>query len=203
VNFVPAPAQSYFVNLFQANTVARAPAGEFYGFSGDLVVASEFPGRVDIIAFNSGTNSFVIADTTDSFSQFEQTTFGPPAVAGCTPGFWKNHASQPPWPAAYPPSTTVVSVFSAASPYVLLSTDTLLIALSYSGGPSTADAARLLLHAGTAALLNAASLNGNYPLTISTIISNINAALSSGNSNTMLTLQTQLDGMNNIGCPLS
>ena len=203
VNFVPNPAQSYFVDLFQSNTVARAPAGEFFGFEGDLVVASEFPGRVDIIAFNTGTNSFVIADTTDSFSQFEQTTFGPPAVAGCTPGFWKNHASAPPWPPAYLPSTTVVSVFGPASPYVLSSTDTLLTALGYTGGPSTADAARILLRAGTAALLNSANLNGNYPLTTSIVISNVNAALFSADRNTMLTLATQLDGFNNIGCPLS
>ncbi len=202
-NFVPSPAQSYFVDLFQAGAIGRAPAGEFFGFEGDLVVASEFPGRVDIIAFNPGSNSFVIVDTTDSFSQFEQTTFGPPTVAGCTPGFWKNHASAPPWPSAFPPSTTVVSVFSSASPYVLSSTDTLLAALSYQGGPTVADAARILLRAGTAALLNAASLNGNYPLTASAVISNVNAALSSADRNTMLTLEAQLDGFNNIGCPLS
>ncbi len=203
VKFVPSIAQNYYVDYFQANSIVRAPAGEFVGFEGDLVVASEFPGRVDIIRFDTSSSSFVLADTTDSFRQFEQTTFGLPNAAGCTPGFWKNHAFQPPWPAAYSPSTTVVSVFSAAAPYVFTSTDTLVTALGYPGGSTTADAARILLRAGTAALLNAATLGGNYPLATSQVISMVNTALGSADRNTMLALATQLDGFNNLGCPLS
>jgi hypothetical protein len=81
--------------------------------------------------------------------------------------------------------------------------DTLLDALNYGGGPETTGAARILLRAAVAALLNAAQPDVDYQLTVAQVISQVNTALASGNRNTMLNLASQLDRYNNAGCPLN
>jgi len=80
--------------------------------------------------------------------------------------------------------------------------DTLLDALNYQGGSGTTGAVRILLRAAVAALLNASNPNVAYPRTAASIIADVNAALASGNRNTMLSLATALDQDNNLGCPL-
>jgi len=60
------------------------------------------------------------------------------------------------------------------------------------------------LRAAVAALLNSSNPSVNYPLTTSQVISQVNAALATGDRNTILTLATKLDNANNAGgCPLN
>jgi hypothetical protein len=80
---------------------------------------------------------------------------------------------------------------------------TLLRALSFQGGSTNTAAARILLRAAVAALLNSASPGIDYPLTTAEVIAQVNAALASNNRNTMLTLASRLDSYNNLGCPLN
>jgi hypothetical protein len=113
---------------------------------------------------------------------------------GCTPGFWKNHTDA--W-VGFSPSDLVSSVFSNAAPYDV---DTLLQALHFKGGPGVDGAKRILLRAAVAALLNSTSVN--YPLTTSEVITMTDNALASGDRDTILSVASELDALNNLGCPL-
>lgn len=78
----------------------------------------------------------------------------------------------------------------------------LLDALNYGGSNSTPGAAQILLRAGVAALLNAASPGVDYQLTTEQVLSQVNTALTK-NRSTMLSVASQLDRYNNAGCPLN
>jgi hypothetical protein len=120
---------------------------------------------------------------------------------GCTPGFWKNHVSA--WGATgFTAGRTASSVFSGASAFPSLSSRTLLQTLQGGGGSGTLGAARILLRAAVAALLNSAHPNLDYPRTTAEVIAAVNAALASNNRTTMLTLATALDNNNQLGCNL-
>jgi hypothetical protein len=54
-----------------------------------------------------------------------------------------------------------------------------------------------------AGLLNTAHGGVGYPRTTSALVADVNAALSSGNRDTMLALASQIDQDNNLGCPLN
>jgi hypothetical protein len=123
----------------------------------------------------------------------------PPGDDGCTPGYWKNHLDS--WQ-GYAPSASTGSVFSGASAYGLGS-QTLLQSLDGAGGPGTTGAARILLRAGTAALLNASHDGVDYTRSGADVIADVNAALASGDRATILTLASELDADNNLGCPLN
>lgn len=121
---------------------------------------------------------------------------------GCTPGYWKNHTGS--WAGTgYSPGQTTGSVFSGASAFPSLASQTLLQSLQGGGGPGTTGAAKILLRAAVAALLNAAHSGVDYPRTTAEIIADVNAALASNHRNTMLELASELDDDNNGGCPLS
>jgi hypothetical protein len=121
---------------------------------------------------------------------------------GCTPGYWKNHPDS--WNAAgYRTNQRVDSVFGAASAYPSLGSASLLDALSFNGGSGVEAGARTLLRAAVAALLDAAHPNVNYPRQPAGVIADVNAALASGNRDTMLSLASELDADNNLGCPLN
>lgn len=121
---------------------------------------------------------------------------------GCTPGYWKNHTDS--WgPTGYSPSQTVGSVFSGASAFPSLASQTLLAGLNGGGGPGTLGAATILIRAGIAGLLNAAHPGVDYAQTSAQIIAAVNAALASNNRDTMLALATTIDTQNNAGCPLN
>jgi hypothetical protein len=125
----------------------------------------------------------------------------PTGREGCTPGYWKNHTGS--WAGTgFSPGQTAGSVFSLGG-FPSLANQTLLQTLQGGGGPGTLGAARILLRAAVAALLNAAHSGVDYPRTASSIISDVNAALASNNRNTMLNLATALDRDNNLGCPLN
>jgi hypothetical protein len=63
-------------------------------------------------------------------------------------------------------------------------------------------AEQILLRAAVAALLNSTSGIG-YPLSTAAIISEVNAAIATGDRDTILALAATLDSDNNLGCPLS
>lgn len=121
---------------------------------------------------------------------------------GCTPGYWKNHTDS--WAGTgYSPSQTTGSVFSGASAFPSLASQTLLQSLQGGGGSGTTGAARILLRAAVAALLNAAHSGVDYPRTTAEILADVNAALTSNSRSTMLALAAELDDDNNSGCPLN
>ncbi len=120
---------------------------------------------------------------------------------GCTPGFWKNHPNAWP-PTGYSRNQTLESVFDVPNAFGL-DNNTLLQALSFDGGSGTVGAARILLRAAVAALLNAAHPNINYPRSPASVIADVNAALASNNRATILTLAGRLDYFNNRGCPIN
>jgi hypothetical protein len=121
---------------------------------------------------------------------------------GCTPGYWKNHTDA--WAGTgYAPGQTAGSVFSGAAAFPSLAAKTLLQTLQGSGGPGLEGAAKVLLRAAVAALLNAGSSGVDYSRTTAEILADTNAALTSGNRNTMLNLAMELDDDNNLGCPLN
>lgn len=121
---------------------------------------------------------------------------------GCTPGYWKNHEDS--WAGTgYSPGQTTGSVFSGASAFPTLASQTLLQSLQGGGGSGTIGGARILLRAAVASLLNAAHDGVDYPRTTAEILADVNAALTSNNRNTMLALASELDSDNNLGCPLN
>jgi hypothetical protein len=120
---------------------------------------------------------------------------------GCTPGYWKNH--QDSWaPTGYTTGQTVESVFDVPDAYGL-DNMTLLQALQGGGGPSVADKARILLRAAVASLLNSAHPGVDFALSTGDVISQVNAALATGNKATIIGLASDLDAKNNAGCPLN
>ena len=119
---------------------------------------------------------------------------------GCTPGYWKNHLGA--WaPTGYSPSQTLESVFDVPDSWDL-DDKTLEEALSFKGGSSVKQAAKILLRAAVAALLNSAHPGVDYVYSTSEVITWVNAALATQNRATILALATQLDEANNQGCPL-
>ncbi len=121
---------------------------------------------------------------------------------GCTPGYWKNHTDSWP-PTGYSPSQKVQNVFGQAAGYPSLGNASLLDALSFQGGSTLEGAAGNLLRASVAALLDSSHPGVDYPRTPASVISDVNAALASGNRDTILGLASQLDADNNRGCPLN
>jgi hypothetical protein len=120
---------------------------------------------------------------------------------GCTPGFWKTHPTTAVWgPTGYSPDQTVESVFNVPDTYGLDS-KTLLQALAFDGGPGAKGAAKILLRAGVAALLNDAHPSIGYAYS-GDVINDVNAALATGSRSAMLALATQLDALNNSGCSI-
>jgi hypothetical protein len=89
-------------------------------------------------------------------------------------------------------------VFTIPAGFSSLSSVTLLEALSLSGGSTDQDAAGLLLHQAAAALLNASNSGIDYPLTQAEVIAQVNAALATGDRDTMLELAATLDTYNNL-----
>jgi hypothetical protein len=147
----------------------------------------------------SGDSSTTSSSTSTSASTTTSTTT-PPGQEGCTPGFWKQPQHLDAW-VTYSPSQTLESVFDVPDAFGLDNV-TLLAALDFEGGPTTADAAEVLLRQAVAALLNAASPDVDYPLTEAEIIAQVNAALASGDRDTILALAEELDTFNNLFCPL-
>jgi hypothetical protein len=122
-----------------------------------------------------------------------------PPKAGCTPGFWKNCTIH--WqPTPYRTDQKVSSVFTLGNCCATLGNASLLGAMDFGGGGDVCGAARNLLRAAVAALLNASSPEVDYPVTEQDVIGLVSAALQSCNRSTMLALASELDQANNLGC---
>jgi hypothetical protein len=131
---------------------------------------------------------------------------------GCTPGFWKVQPKFEPthcWCDSYDPDDLVSEVFSI--PASLGNDlqkkadgvpDTLDEALAYGGGKGVEGAARNLLRSAVAAVLNACNDNVAYPMGEQAVINAVNAALATLDRGTILTLHSELDGYNNLGCSI-
>jgi uncharacterized repeat protein (TIGR01451 family) len=124
---------------------------------------------------------------------------------GCTPGFWKNNADK--WdavawvPTGYSPDDSFSSVFGVvieirAGGRNTITDPTLLEALGATGGGINA-----LARAATAALLNAAHPDINYPTTEAEVIAAVQAAIADGDEAIKM-LAEELDMYNNAGCSI-
>lgn len=123
---------------------------------------------------------------------------------GCTPGYWKVPQHHDSWAVTgYTTAQLVQTVFSEASAYSGVGTATLLEALDFGGGPTVTDAARILIRAAVAAVLNATHPDVDYPRAEASVIAEVNAALATGDRDTILDVKDGLDADNNLGCPLN
>jgi len=119
-----------------------------------------------------------------------------PGDQGCTPGFWKNHLTA--WvPTGYLPDQALSTVFDFGGNFSGLADDSMLDALNYQGGNGKLGAARILLRAAVAAVLNAAHPDVQYSLTLGDVIADVSAQLQTGTRDSMLVLATELDNANN------
>jgi hypothetical protein len=113
---------------------------------------------------------------------------------GCTPGFWKGPAFRwGYWPAPYTPDTMFCDVFECAFPG-----KTLLMVLGQDGGGLNA----LGRHT-VAALLNAASADVSYDLTVDEVIDMFNEVYPESNTEDYNYLKdTVFEYYNEQGCPI-
>ena len=121
--------------------------------------------------------------------------FGTSRYEGFTPGFWKNHPRS--W-VGFNTTDLVGDVFDIPAGLSELADDTLMQALNYGGGRDIVGAARNLLRAAVAAILNAAHPNVTYPMSLGDIIEDVNEALASMSRTAMGRLQAILDEYNNL-----
>ncbi len=126
------------------------------------------------------------------------------SLQGCSHGFWKTPGADQ-WPDPYTHTTKLKDVFSLPPGTIAdgIGDDTLMTALSYTGGTGLANAAKILLRNAVAALLNSAHSGINYPWSTSDLVAAVNAALASEDRDGMLALEAELDDDNNLGCALS
>jgi hypothetical protein len=102
------------------------------------------------------------------------------------------------------PTQLVSSLFTIPGSYSSsLGTETLADALAGGGGSTLDGAAKILLRAAVASVLNSLNPSIGSPLTRTQIVSQVNAALISNNRTVILALAGMLDSNNNLGCPIS
>ena len=138
-------------------------------------------------------------DLTIDFGYCDEPT---PGDHGCTPGYWKNHLDSWP-PTGFTPGQSVESVFSEMSLYPELANVSLEDALAFRGGPAVEGAVRILMRAAVAAVLNASHPAVEYPRSAGDVVTDVNDALATQNRQQILSLATDLDEDNNLGCPLN
>jgi hypothetical protein len=115
----------------------------------------------------------------------------PDGDEGCTPGYWGRDQHLDSWVATgYAPGDSFSTVFGVTA----TGNPTLLQAVNTGGGGESA----LLRHA-TAALLNAASPDVDYPYSVSEVISMVQQAYASGDFESTKDL---FEAANEAGCPL-
>jgi hypothetical protein len=141
---------------------------------------------------------------------------------GCTPGYWKNHTDM--WVLAVPGLSGPPTEFLLYEVFIDFGPtfpgwagdlngdgipDTLLDALRYHGGRGVEGAARILLRAGVAALLNVSHSGVLYRgcwwglWYVGDVINKVLLALDTGDRGNMLYLARRLDDFNNSYCPLN
>lgn len=125
-------------------------------------------------------------------------------VSGCevregfTPGFWKNHIEE--WASTgLNPSMLVGDVLTLPPGYENLADDTLLQALKYRGGRGLEGAAKNMLRAAVAGLLNSAHPDINYPYKIADIQWVVYYPLSMSDRDLISEWMDWIDYRNNLG----
>ena len=113
----------------------------------------------------------------------------PDGPEGCTPGYWRQAHHYDSWTAPYTPDTIYSAVFMVGPD------DRLGDTVQAIGGGLNA-----LLRHSTAALLNAASSDVDYPYTVAEVIAMTQAAINGGDIEGTKDL---FDAANNLGCPLN
>jgi hypothetical protein len=190
-----------FGSGFVAAGVGAFTAANGYSFSGTIAApAGATTATVRATATAAWDNGTLPGDYREATVSLPADCGGGGGGQGCTPGYWKNHTES--WQ-GYAPGQTVASAFSASSAYPSVASQTLLQALQGGGGSGTTGAAKVLVRAGTAALLNSAHSGVDAANTTAEVIAAVNGALASGDRATMLSVAAGLDLDNNLGCPLS
>jgi hypothetical protein len=125
-----------------------------------------------------------------------------PVPAGCPSILWSGLSGEV-WAAAgQRPDQLLRDAFREAPAYEGLSGLTLRSALRLRGGLGLLGAARDLVRAGTAALLNAGHPRIEYPLTRTQVITRVDSALRGQNETAIVAVARELDAANAVGCPL-
>lgn len=175
---------------------------------------------------NNGLTTVTAANVCSTVAYMEVDLFGSGAIdnvlfalsreeegeEGCTPGYWKNHAGlekkngkfqRNAWPpTGFTPDDYLDHVFSEAGTYFGDDMVTLHQGLKLQGGDGAEGAAEILMRAAVASLLNAAHPDVEFTHTVAQVIGQTNAALASGDRETMLILAAEFDFDNNLGAPL-
>lgn len=169
---------------------------------------------VEQAIFNSQSGPFVKSDTADVNDPASGIVSNEQAVRfvftyteipdeggteGCTPGYWKQKQHFDSW-VGYTPVQTLESVFDMPDAFGMDNLS-LVDALGLPGGPGSLGAARILMRAAVAALLNSGAVD--YTMSTAEVIAAVNAALATNDRDTMLGLASSLDSDNNLGCPLN
>jgi hypothetical protein len=124
---------------------------------------------------------------------------------GCTPGFFKGNADNKganAWGTA--PNTPLTQVFTIPSCLSGCGFESLTLrqALSLGGGNDVCGKARNLLRIGTGSYLNAISSCVEFDKTADQVVAEVNAALASCTGGTITSKGSELDRLNNQGCPI-
>jgi len=174
----------------------------------NMITISGVPATTKFLRFDVGPGAFRNDYVVESVTTVTTPRPPPPGKQGCTAGYWKQDQHFGSWVATgYTTGQLLGSVFTVPGIYVLNGTPlgnyTFLQALSFSSGNTLSEKAAMLMRNGVAALLNAGSIA--YPLTTAQIISQVNAALASGDKTTIANAASALDALNNGigGCPLN
>lgn len=125
-----------------------------------------------------------------------------PVYSGCPAEVWSGLGRDAWLQAGNYPEERVRDVFRESSPYGSVAVALLSTAVRFRSGAGALGAARELVQAGTAALLNAGHPRVEYPLTRTQVINRVDAALLSGDPSTMLILARDLAVANATSCPL-
>lgn len=155
---------NYYFFLYDQTTNWMIPLGSGSTI-GDGSASFLYPSPI------GGTMTFVATihvGTTKISSQWHITCEPPSGGQGCTPGYWKNHLEDWP-PTGYSPADIFDTVFGTS---YWNASYTLDDAINQGGGGVN----RLSRH-GTAALLNAAHPDVNYPYSVAQVISWVQAGI--------------------------
>lgn len=120
-----------------------------------------------------------------------------PGDGACTPGYWKNHLDA--W-SGLTPDTALGDIFLFPAELSSYSDATAEEALSFTGGSGANGAARILLRAAVASVLNAYEFGGD-PIAV---IDDVNTALATLTRSELIATAAALDAANNAtACPLN
>lgn len=123
-----------------------------------------------------------------------------PVLKACQSAFWNTHPGS--WGGGIQPTQLVRNVFSQSEGYGSSASVTLRTALRFQDGPDLLGAAKALIRAGAAALLNSAHSQLEYPRTRTQVITQVDDALRSKDMTKIQTLTQELEEANGGNCVL-